>query len=415
MENVAHALAGLLVARGAVALREHRDEAPPSDAFVRWAAWTSAIANNIPDGDLVLTPLSGTKLGYLLHHRGHTHTLAVGIVLGLAVTFLILAIARRRGAELEAADERWILGLGALGPVVHVLMDGLNIYGIHPFWPVYNGWMYGDAVFIVEPLLWLVAVPFLFAEARSAASRSVLILLVIAGLGLPWLVPGFVPLPIRLTLFGVFAAMAVLARTSKGGRRAAIGLGAFFAVPAMFLAASALAHLSIERRAMAEFPGEKLADAAVTSWPSNPLCWSAVLVSTTQAGDLVLRRVTFALAPSVMSVESCPLRQETITAPIHAVGAPDDMVVRWEGEHRFDLARLRYLAENRCDVAALMRFMRAPFVADRGATFVVGDLRFDRDERLDFAELELPTEPPNECPRFVPSWTPPRADILRGR
>ncbi|NUO48450.1 MAG: metal-dependent hydrolase [Polyangiaceae bacterium] len=332
--------------------------------------------------------------------------------MGLAVALLILAIARRRGADLDAADERWILGLGALGPIIHLLMDGLNIYGIHPFWPVYDGWIYGDAVFIVEPLLWLTAVPFLFADARTAPTRAVLILLVIAGLGLPWLVPGFVPLPVRIALLVIFAIMVVLARVFEGTRRAAIGLGAFFGVPVVFLAASTLAHLSIERRAMAEFPGEKLVDAATTSWPSNPLCWSAVLVSTTQAGDLVLRRVTFALTPSVMSVESCPLREEAITAPLHPVGAPNDIATRWEGEHRIDLARLRYLAESRCDVAALMRFMRAPFIAERGETFVVGDLRFDRDEKLDFAELELPIDPPNECPRFVPSWTPPRADIL---
>ncbi|NUO53640.1 MAG: metal-dependent hydrolase, partial [Polyangiaceae bacterium] len=177
MENVAHALAGLLVARGVVAFRERREEAPASDAFPRWAAWASAVANNVPDGDLILTPLSGGKLGYLLHHRGHTHTLAVGVILGLAVALVILAIARRRGADLDAADERWILGLGALGPVVHLFMDGLNIYGIHPFWPVYDGWIYGDAVFIVEPLLWLTAVPFLFADARTAPTRAVLILL----------------------------------------------------------------------------------------------------------------------------------------------------------------------------------------------------------------------------------------------
>lgn len=414
MENVAHALAGLLVARGAVAFRERREGVVPTDTFARWAAWTSAVANNIPDGDLLLTPLSGGKLGYMLHHRGHTHTLAVGVVLGLAVTFIILAIARRRGAELSSDDERWMIGLGTLGPVVHVFMDGWNIYGIHPFWPINNGWMYGDAVFIVEPLLWLTAVPFLFADSRSAASKSALILLVIAGLGLPWLVPGFVPLPIRLGLFVVFAVMTVVARLVSPGRRALVALAAFFAIPALFLATSASAHLKIAERARAEFPGEKLADAAITSWPSNPFCWTAVLVSTTQAGDLVLRRVTFAFAPNVMSVEQCPQRDQVITAALHPVGAPNDLFARWEGEHRVDLGRLRHQAETRCDVAAAMRFMRAPFVVDRESSFILGDLRFDRDEGLDFAELELPAEPA-DCPAFVPPWTPPRADILAPR
>ncbi len=411
MENVAHALAGLLVARGAVALRARRERVEPSARFGVLAGWTSALANNVPDGDLVMTPLTGGKLGYLLHHRGHTHTLPIGIVLGVLVAVVVLAVARRRSGEVDADDRRWILGLGALGPVVHVAMDGWNVYGVHPFWPVYNGWIYGDAVFIVEPLLWLAAAPFLFLETRSPGWRGALAFITLLGIGLPWLLPGFVPLGARIAIL-VFFSTAVLAATRTSLRwRIPVALALFFSVPSLFLLSSAAGRAGISARAREEFPGEKLADAAMTSWPSNPLCWSGVLVSTTQAGDFVLRRVTFALAPDLVPVSACPVRETRATAPLVPVGAPDDNAVRWDGEHRVDLERLRKLARDRCDVAAAMRFVRAPFLVDGDASFVLGDLRFDRDERLDFAELELPAEP-GRCPRFVPSWDPPRGDIL---
>jgi hypothetical protein len=41
---------------------------------------------------------------------------------------------------------------------------------------------------------------------------------------------------------------------------------------------------------------------------------------------------------------------------------------------------------------------------------VIGDLRYDREVELSFAELELSGAHP--CPQFVPPWIPPRSDLL---
>lgn len=414
MENVAHALAGLLVAHGAAAWRARRKAAAPTPRFGVYAVWVSALANNVPDGDLVLTPLTGGKLGYLLHHRGHTHTLVVGVALGLLVAAAAILIARRRsGPRLSPTDVRWILGLGAFGPALHVSMDGWNVYGVHPFWPFDDRWFYGDAVFILEPLLWLAAVPALFRTTEKKRWRLVLAIVFAAGAGLPWLAGGFVPLPMRLVLLAFGAISVVLARRLSASARIAAALALFFGVPAVFLAASSAADAAIRQRAARDLPDETVEDAAISAWPANPLCWSAVLVSTSPAGDLVLRRASFALAPELLSVAQCPGREGPITAPLATGSLASDGSLRWEGEHRVPLARWRALVHDRCEVAALMRFLRAPFLAERGSTFVVGDLRFDRDERLDFAEVELASDP-GPCPRFVPSWTPPRAAQFPG-
>ncbi len=407
MENVAHALAGLLVARAAVAVRERREPAAPSARFASTAAWVSASANNVPDGDLLLTPLTGGKLGYLLHHRGHTHTLLVGIVLGLLVAALALRL--RRSHPWTPADRRWLLALGALGPITHLVMDGWNVYGVHPFWPLVNRWFYGDAVFIVEPLLWLTAAPFLFRDAASTWAKAALALVFTLGLALPWWVGGFVPLPIRVGLLLVGALLSLAAWRSSARARPWWGLAAFCCVPVLFLGASAAAKASLRKRLALTHPGEQVVDLAISAGPANPLCWLTVVVSTTESDELVSRRATLALWPELLPLAHCPSAPASITAPLIEVPSPSDQRLRWEGEHRLSLPRLQALARERCDVGAALRFMRAPFLSEREGRLVIGDLRFDRDERLDFAELELSDGP---CPRWVPGWSPPRAREL---
>jgi hypothetical protein len=41
---------------------------------------------------------------------------------------------------------------------------------------------------------------------------------------------------------------------------------------------------------------------------------------------------------------------------------------------------------------------------------VLGDLRYDREEELGFAEIAITDHP--TCPSFVPKWVEPRHDLL---
>jgi hypothetical protein len=101
----------------------------------------------------------------------------------------------------------------------HLLLDYTNSYGVHPFWPVRNDWYYGDAVFIVEPWLWVAAVPPLALAARRRGVRAALLLVLGAGLALAWRV-GLVPWPGALALtVGALVALAVAARLAPGRAR----------------------------------------------------------------------------------------------------------------------------------------------------------------------------------------------------
>jgi hypothetical protein len=53
-----------------------------------------------------------------------------------------------------------------------------------------------------------------------------------------------------------------------------------------------------------------------------------------------------------------------------------------------------------------------PPAVDR--TRIIGDTRYDRHRGLDFADFRL-SAVPGRCPKFVPPWLPPRADLLSPR
>jgi hypothetical protein len=89
--------------------------------------------------------------------------------------------------------------------------------------------------------------------------------------------------------------------------------------------------------------------------------------------------------------------------------------VRFHSEYRAPLSELRQLAADDCQFRALLRFARLPYAAaPRSSPRYAGDLRYDRAPDQDFSDVVLagPTQV-ESCPRFVPGWTPPRAELLQ--
>ncbi|HEU4537304.1 MAG TPA: metal-dependent hydrolase, partial [Polyangiaceae bacterium] len=315
------------------------------------------------------------------------------------------------GSAAEQSDVRLLWALALFGPVAHVAMDAWNVYGVHPFWPLYDGWFYGDAIFIVEPLLWAAFVPPLLFAARARWWRASLALILGAALALPWALPALVPLPARLGVPALAALALAFSWRAGPGARAAAGLVASAGVVLGFVALGRVVRADLARRLAAEPAPAALLDVALSPLPADPFCWTAVTVQTTAAGELVSRRATLAPFPSLLDAGRCPPAAERTTAPLAPSPLAADAGVRWDGEFRAPLAALRSLARERCDAAAMLRFLRAPFWTLGPNEAVLGDLRFDRSERLDFAETSLgPSGAP--CPAFVPPWRPPRRDLL---
>ena len=171
MDNVTHAITGIIAAEAVVHLRRRLgDDVTPAWARAAWVI--SALGQNMADADAIYTGITEGPLGYLLHHRGHTHTLVLAPVMAL-VAYAIGGNATRAWREgATRADRLWLAALALAGAVGHLLLDLSNDYGIHPFWPLDDGWIYGDTIFIVEPLFWAATLPILVRASRSVVARA---------------------------------------------------------------------------------------------------------------------------------------------------------------------------------------------------------------------------------------------------
>ena len=408
MDNLTHSLAGLIIADGAIALRQ-RWGTPRSPRFRAAALATSVFANNAPDLDFVYTGITSGRLGYLLHHRGHTHTL--GAVVPLALLSLVLAAlaTRLRPRSLGRHDAAALAALALFGGLVHVALDFGNNYGVHPFWPVFSGWFYGDAIFIVDPWLILILTGMALGATSSPIVRGVSLVGLAALLALAWL-SGFagVWLASALTV-GSIAWVLALWRASFGVRFR-LGGSALVMLGVTLLATRHSARASA-REALAASPGAApelgLVDLVSTPAPGNPLCWTLLAVLASD-DTYVVRQGLASGWPWLSSAEACRPMSRGQSAPLErpSAAAPDARRLVWASEFRAPRAELERARRDDCVARAFLRFARVPFWVERGEQpALIGDLRFDRSSAVEFAELPLGPDAP--CPRFEPPWLPP--------
>jgi inner membrane protein len=216
-----------------------------------------------------------------------------------------------------------------------------------------------------------------------------------------------------IALIVIIAAMLLLGSRARPQVALVGGIAVWLAVTATFAVASHLAGRRVEALATTAFPGARLIDHVLTPMPANPLCWEVMLVQT-QDTDLVARRTMLALAPALIPADGCLSRSLNIpsTAPLRSVPVADDAELHWYGEIATKVDELKTRVATDCEAAAAMRFIRVPWLAAIGTVTVLGDLRYDREKSLGFAEVPL-HDPPGPCPRLVPDWRPPRAELLQ--
>jgi inner membrane protein len=419
MDNLTHSVVGLGI--GALIDRSLPAEANPDNGRIRsrMLLVIGCLASNFPDLDLVLTPLLDAPLGYLLHHRGHTHTLIAALLeapLLLALVWALWPAARR--LQQSGAPARWGAVLASFaGLALHIGMDSLNVYGVHPFWPFDPNWYYGDLVFIVEPVFWIAFGVPLAALVRSRPLR-LLWLAVIALVPLAATLLGFLQWG---SLLGLMALGLLLAwvqrrndehhgesRSERGRLALAAGLAACLAWVGVQALSLQQARAIVAAEVQRIDADERLLDMALSAYPANPLCWSFVTVARTGAGGagtVHLRRGMLSVAPGLTPVSHCPAR---IAGPALEDAPPQ---IAWQAEDRQPLATLRQTAARDCRVNAWMRFARAPSLADGVAT----DLRWGEPGSRNFSTMTYAGQAAKPCPQPVPAWGYPRQDLLNGR
>jgi inner membrane protein len=406
MDNLTHSIAGIALAEAALHARRG---SPGTKRRLKRLFWgTSLAANNLPDFDFLLAPLTKGRVGYLLHHRGYTHTVLMAIPQALVILAGVWIYTQLRSRKLRAIDWGWLALLSLSGGVLHIAMDGMNSYGVHPFWPLANRWFYGDFMFILEPWLWACLLPPLIFAERKKGWRMTLALIFFGGLAVEWaapVAPWYVALLVTGTGLAVWFAIARLTPIL----RLATGVGAALAVTVLFALVGAHNRAAIEGR---NTDGFAFDDIVLSPLPSNLFCWTVLTVESNQEYYRV-RKGMFATLPRLIPADKCPVfRVGHGLAPLAEVSEPPDPHVSWFGEYRAPLAELRNLYHANCGIAALFRFARAPFVLAKGGEYVAGDLRYDFSRGMSFAESEVAKS--DACPERVPPWTPPREKLLGG-
>lgn len=115
------------------------------------------VAANAPDVDM----LSFARGEYfaLAFRRGITHGWPALVVLPFVVTAGVLAwdrwVRRKRDPTAPRVRPPMIFALSVLGLLTHPSLDWLNTYGMRWGLPFDGSWTYGDALFIIDPWIWL--------------------------------------------------------------------------------------------------------------------------------------------------------------------------------------------------------------------------------------------------------------------
>ena len=433
MDNLSHSLIGLIAGESVAQTTRVRDSGLSQQSRRALLVTLFVVGGNLPDLDLIysfrgLADSTGAKLDYMLQHRGYTHTVLGCVILALLLYLAVLLWQRRRAVVLTRRDRAVLAGAALCAVLLHLAMDFLNSYGVHPFWPLQNRWYYGDSVFIVEPLYWVAAAPLLFV-VRSAPARLAVGLALVAALALCW----FSQRVLAVWCVGLGALLLVLLVVgARASQRAATLTSAVVmsAVTVMFLAAGGVAAQRVEAIAAGELPAGRVLDHVLTPAPMNPLCWDVLLLET--SGDrYTVRSGVLSNLPVLLPAQRCPgaSGDRAPMAPLQPLAAaatgvagllgPASASVRsdpreliWYGEFTMSRALLSELVASHCDAAALMQFIRVPFASGLGRGWVMGDLRFAAERGGGLATIVLGPPEWGECRRSVP-WVAPRADLLQ--
>ena len=127
-----------------------------------------AIANNLPDIDVIANLWAGDTKALLIH-RGITHSFLANIIL----TFALSWVFKKIYSEKNISYKKWLLLFGS-GLALHLFTDALTSYGTGWFEPFHQARVTFNTIFILDPLFSLpvVVAALLILFMRNDSPRS---------------------------------------------------------------------------------------------------------------------------------------------------------------------------------------------------------------------------------------------------
>jgi inner membrane protein len=276
MDNLTHSLVGLAAAKSGL------EKLSPG------ATTLCILAANAPDADIVVLAFAD-RWSFLQHHRGITHALVGTIALSIILPSLfflvdlIISHLRKRPPRVKFGG---LLLASVVVSATHPLLDWTNNYGIRFLLPWNSRWFYGDLVFIVDPLIWLLlgSACFLlttrtrFQKLAWLALGLVLTLAIFVtprggNLPYPWLIRG-----VWVSIILVLIVLSSKRIGERLGSRIAITSLALLVVywsSLAFIHSRAIARAHEVAEAM-KLPGETVVKLAAMPTLANPFGWDCV-------------------------------------------------------------------------------------------------------------------------------------------
>ncbi len=276
MDPIAHTFSGMALAAAGL------KRATPL------AATALFMGVNAPDVDIVAAFVADYES--LAFRRGWTHGVLALALWPLVLTGVLLAWDRwvrlRRNPAAAPARAGPLLALTAIAIVSHPTLDWLNNYGLRWLMPFSGRWFYGDALFIVDPWVWLLlggAAFLTYSKSRLARVRWA-VLAAIASVVVFVNTGAVVPLPSAVLWVAGIAALIVLERRLRDAAPRALeqaaqaGVAATVVYMVALVGASAAARSDVRTVAAAQGI-DGVEDVMVAPSPANPFGGPVVVMT----------------------------------------------------------------------------------------------------------------------------------------
>jgi inner membrane protein len=368
MDPIAHTFTGMALA--AAGLRR----ATPL------AATALFMGANAPDVDIV----SGFLADYesLAFRRGWTHGVLALVLWPFVLTGVLLAwdrfvrLRRKPGAAPARAGP--LLALTALAIVSHPTLDWLNNYGLRWLMPFSGQWFYGDALFVIDPWVWLLTGGAAFLTySRSRLARVRWTVFALAASALIFANTGTLVPTLSAVLWTAGVAALVLTRwrfrdASPAALERAAQAG--IAVTALYMtalvAASAAARSDVRAAAAAQGV-DGIEDVMVAPSPADPFGGEVVVMT---RDEYWLGRFNWLMHPRVRLGEGRVARPR---GPAFELASQDPAARRFLVWSRYPAIEL----ETAADGGTLVRFL---------------DVRYRDGDRIGGPTVTLPPAPSTE-------------------
>ncbi|HEX6742273.1 MAG TPA: metal-dependent hydrolase [Sphingomicrobium sp.] len=144
MENLTHSLVGAVLGR--MGLKRLTPYAMPA----------LIVAANLPDIDSFIARPLGVEP--IAEHRGFTHGIGGMVTMPFLAAAIILVWQKFRPSKEGPVRLGGLLICCFVATLSHPLLDYITSYGTRLLEPFSHRWFYGDAIFIVDPWIWIMLI-----------------------------------------------------------------------------------------------------------------------------------------------------------------------------------------------------------------------------------------------------------------